>query len=429
MLFTAVHTLRRPAVDAGALIVRTVADAPGFDLLEPAWTALHDDCGRTPFQSFAWLRAWWRHYGEPDPDRHLQLLVVEDAAGTLRAVAPLFAERLRVAGLLPVTRLAFLGRLRSDYLDLLVADDAAPAALAALAGHLSRHRGRFDALVLEDVPDHSPHLDAWLRALDDAGLPGTRTISDRCPRVTFAATWAGTEASLPPATRGKMRRRIRKLVTQHGAELERAGGPEHLDADVDDLIALHQRRWTAAGQPGVFADPRFTAFYREATRELARRGSYRLNFLRVDGRRVAAVSGFRHRDEFHFHHGGLGDAGAAQRHSPGIALHLLSMEAAFAEGVRTYDLLRGTEPYKADLGGVPIPTWRITVPGRRRGLGRWPYLASQVQARAATRLDHERGLVRQLRDDPAHRRRDVARHVVRRAGTNVVDVARRLRRS
>jgi CelD/BcsL family acetyltransferase involved in cellulose biosynthesis len=280
---------------------------------------------------------------------------------------------------------------------------------------------------MEDVPEGSPHLRPWLDALAARGLTVSRVIGDQCPRVTFAPTWEETEAALPPATRGKMRRRKRQLAERHGARLEQAGDPAQLDADVRDLMALHQERWTRAGQPGVFADARFAAFYRDAVRGFARQGRYRLNFLRVDGRRVAAVSGFRQGDEFHFHHGGLGDAGAASRYSPGIALHLLTMEAAHAEGVRTYDLLRGTEQYKGDLGGVPQPTWRVTVAGRPGGIGRWLYLVSQVQVRGVARIDHERRLLAGLREDPGPGRLPVVRHLAGRAGANLRDVVRRLR--
>lgn len=410
------------------LTVTTWTDERDFDRLERSWTALHEASGGTPFQTFAWLRTWWRHYGEPHPARRLHILTVEDEGGSVKAVAPLFVERLRVLGVLPVTRLALIGWGRSDYLDLLVAEDSARDALAALAAELRRRRGRFDVLVMDDVPDTSPHLTLWLDALASHGLAATRVVSDHCPRVQFADTWEETEAGLPPATRGKMRRRMRQLVERHGAEFEEAGDLERLGADVDELMALHQQRWTSVGLPGVFADPRFAAFYRDAARELARHGRYRLNFLRVGGRRVAGVSGFRHRDEFHFYHGGMGDAGEASRCSPGIALHLLTMEAAFDEGVRTYDLLRGTEPYKADLGGTPLTTWRLTVPGRPGGAGRWPHLTSQVQDRVRLRLEHERHLLAERRADPAHRRRDLGRHVVSRLATDGTDLIRRLRR-
>jgi CelD/BcsL family acetyltransferase involved in cellulose biosynthesis len=51
------------------LTVVTVTSEREFDALEPAWTALLDGHGSFVFQSFEWNRAWWRHFGEPDPTR------------------------------------------------------------------------------------------------------------------------------------------------------------------------------------------------------------------------------------------------------------------------------------------------------------------------------------------------------------------------
>ncbi|HEX2810839.1 MAG TPA: GNAT family N-acetyltransferase, partial [Kineosporiaceae bacterium] len=316
-----------------------------------------------------------------------------------------------------------------DYLDLLVDQRSAAAALTALAEHVRRRRNRFDVLVMDDVPDHSPWLEQWLAALTAQGMQYTRGLSDQCPRVSLAPTWEETEANLPPATRGKMRRRMRHLTERHGAQLEIAGGPETLDDDLAELMALHQHRWTTAGQTGVFSEERFVNLVQDAARGMAAHHQLTLAFLRVDGRRVAGICGFRHRDEFHFYHGGLGDAGEAARYSPGIALHLMAMKALIEDGVRTYDLLRGTEPYKADLGGVPNPTRRVTVAGRPRGLGRRTYQIYQAQRRALARIEHERRLVDEVRGDPDNKARDLRRHLTRRLRANVRDVTGRLRRS
>lgn len=366
--------------------IRAVRTERDFDALQETWDALADEAAVCPFQSFAWLRTWWRHFGEGRPGLRLEILVVS-VGDRVTAIAPLYGERLRVLGLLPVTRWAFIGRQLSDYLDVLVAPDAAARSLQALATHLRRRRGAFDVLVLDAMPGFSPTPDGFRQALAAQGMPVDQVVDDACPRVTMAGTWQECEDSLAPALRGKMRRRMKHLTNRHGAELEVVDDPATVPRGLDDLIQMHQKRWTAVGQRGVFADSWYTRFYREAALELSRRGRFHLAFLRLDGHRVAAISGMLHRDEYHFYMGGLGDPGAAARYSPGIALHLLTMQHLHARGVRVYDLLRGTERYKTELGGVVVPTWRVTVAGRPCGLGRWPYLVWQTQSRAIARLD------------------------------------------
>jgi len=171
-----------------------------------------------------------------------------------------------------------------------------------------------------------------------------------------------------------------------------------------------------------------TEFLREAAHGLAARGQLVLAFLRLDGGRVAGICGFRHRDEFHSYAAGLGDAGEAARYSPGMAVHLMLMRALFEDGVRVYDHLRGTEPYKAHLGGIPVPTWRAAAFGRPAGLGRGVCIVEGLLWSAQRRFEYERQQLQALRANPACGAADVRRHVAERLAANFTDVASRLRR-
>ncbi len=421
------------APQAHELRVQVIDTEEGFDALEPAWTALYEEAGTSAFQTFAWQRAWWKHYAEPDPRMRLLILVShEEMAGKesgVTAIAPFFTERRRALGMLPVTRVGLIGRYQSDYLDLLVRPTAASASLAALAEHLYRLRGRFDVLLLQNVPDRSPSFPVFLEALGRRGFHVDRGVGEHCLRTTFGQTWEQTEQALPQATRGKAtRRKMRQLVRRHGAELELVRDPARLGQGISDLIALHQQRWTQRGRPGDYGTAASTRFVREAACGLASRGQLVLAFLRLDGRRIAGICGFRHRDEFHVYASGLGDAGPAARYSPGVGLHLMLMRALFEDGVRVYDHLRGAEPYKADLGGIAVPTWRATAFGRPARLARGVHLVDQLHASAQRRLEYERQLFRALRANPASGAPDVWQHFRARLEAYLTDATHRLYR-
>jgi CelD/BcsL family acetyltransferase involved in cellulose biosynthesis len=417
---------------AGKLWVQVINTERGFDALESTWTALYDEAGTSPFQTFAWQRAWWRRYAELNPRMRLFILVVRrkavDTETPIIAIAPFFIDRRRVAGIIPITRIEMIGRLQSDYLDLLVQPAEASASLAALAGHLRRIRNRVDVVLLQDVPDFSPSFSPFLDALYRRGFHIERAVWEHCPRITFGQTWEQTEQALPSTIRGKKARyKMRQLVERHEAELELVQDLSQLDEDLADLFALHQQRWTKAGLPGTFGTAVNTGFIREAAHGLATRGQLVLAFLRLDGGRVAGICGFRHRDEFHFYVAGLGDAGEAARYSPGMGMHLMLMRALFEDGVRTYDLLRGMEPYKAQLGGIPIPTWRATAFGRPAGLGRGVYFVEGLLWSAKRRVEYERQQLQALRANSACGAADVRRHIAGRLVANFTDVATRLR--
>lgn len=383
-------------------VVRTVRTTADFDALAEGWNRLYESCptSTTPFQSYAWLRSWWRQVGQSDPELRLTILVVEDR-GEITAIAPLAVRTTRLAGV-RTRRVIPLGVPYTDYLPPLISADpqCGRAAVGALARSIAQWAaetgaGGFDELVLSDLPEHWPWLEAWQAALREAGLRCRREPGDICPRVVLADTWEETWQLLPPVTRGKIGRRLRQLRARHDAHLELAGGPDTIERDLDDVIRLHQRRWSAAGQPGMFANPQLLGLVRDAAPVLAAQHRLVVAFLVVDGVRRVALLGLRHAQEFHFYTGGLDDAGEAMRYSPGIVAHLELMRVLHEQGVRVYDLLRGSESYKSDLGGVGSPTWTLSVSGRRPRVGRallrsraWAaarYASLSIAARDTTR--------------------------------------------
>src|SRR5215212_11995993 len=94
--------------------------------LVPAWTALWRRApGATPFQSPAWLLAWWRHFGTGAP----RVLTARAGEG-LVGILPLY--ELREPG---VCKLLPIGIGLSDYIDALVDParaDVGDAMLAAI---------------------------------------------------------------------------------------------------------------------------------------------------------------------------------------------------------------------------------------------------------------------------------------------------------
>src|SRR5207249_12204493 len=73
--------------------VTTLAD---FDAMQADWNQLHDLLEvSSPFQTWAWNRAWWNHFGE---GRALLILEIRQA-GRVVGIAPFFRRRLLTPGL------------------------------------------------------------------------------------------------------------------------------------------------------------------------------------------------------------------------------------------------------------------------------------------------------------------------------------------
>ena len=91
-------------------------------------------------------------------------------------------------------------------------------------------------------------------------------------------------------------------------------------------------------------------------------GPFRLSFLSVAGRRIAAGIHFDLGDGYLYYNAGADPA--ARDLSPGVLMIYRLVERALSRGVRRLDFLRGNEPYKYEWGAVDEPIQRILV--RRR---------------------------------------------------------------
>ena len=99
----------RPEV---ALQIEDVTDAAGFAALETEWRRLFErDTRSTPFQSWEWIEAWWRHHGAGTP----WVLRARDGGAVVGLMA-LVITRYRGT---PLRQVRWMGAPLSDYQDFL----------------------------------------------------------------------------------------------------------------------------------------------------------------------------------------------------------------------------------------------------------------------------------------------------------------------
>jgi CelD/BcsL family acetyltransferase involved in cellulose biosynthesis len=418
----------RPAPPGPPLAVEVVEDVRALDALAPEWDALLARSDGSVFQSFEWLRTWWRHFGERRPGARLHVLTVRDG-GALVGIAPLWIDATRLLGIVPFRRLLFLGHRDSDYLDVLAARGAEGACAEAIAAHLAARRRRFDVAVLEETSDRSRSGPLLAAALARRGFAVSRAPDSPCPRTALGRTWEETVARFGQSDRREIRRRLRNIQKEHRVELEVVPPGPDLAAAMREFVEMHQERWARDGWWGAFADPALAEFQCDVAERLARRGWLFLAVLRVDGRRFAVNYGFSYGDSVSVYLPGAREAPPAlARHSPGRVLHALSMQWAIERGRPVYDFMRGAEPYKYEFDAVDVPNWRTVAYGRRPRLARAAHLAQRILETLRRRLRNEAAALRAARGAAGWGSPAVRVHVGRALRRGMADVRRVLRR-
>ena len=333
--------------------VRVLADTERAEA-RAIWTELEAAHGAPSVTcSWAWTGTWLEHYGDVVPHRFLAgeggiALVTE---GPRRALRPRTLH-LGTAGE-PAGEGVFVERNR-----LLVAPAQRATFATALVDHLLAESG-WDVLALDGM--HPDDADALL-----AGRDGVVREPDDCP----IADLQGGEDVLD-ALSSSRRQRVRRTLRAFG-ELESDWGqtPAEADAILDDLIALHQQRWTEAGAAGAFASARFTAFHRALIARLAPEGRAALLRVRRGEEIVGCLYGLIDGERLLFYQGGLRQY-EDNKLKAGVAAHVCLMRACRERGLATYDFLAPATRYKEELStrSEPLVWARLERRGWRVRLG------------------------------------------------------------
>lgn len=319
-----------------------IRDGGRLSQLAPEWWELWRRAPTaTPFQSPAWLLAWWEAFAPGQ----LLTIAVRDSRG-LAALAPLYLETGSFG-----RRLLPVGVSLSDYVDILVRPDATEA-VDGITDRLARCRS-WESLEMGGLlPDA-----AALTLSCPAGGSDDTEDDEVCPVLELfpGPADAGSHPAIPALQRRKLRMARHRLDRGPAFQILATHDLAHGEW-VDVLVQLHKARWQERGTPGVLADPRVQAFHRAALPELIARGIARLFALRIGSDIVGVYYGFSDRGRAYAYLGGFDPRFAF--YSPGTVLLGHAIEDALREGARELHFLRGREPYKYAWGARDLMTLR-----------------------------------------------------------------------
>jgi CelD/BcsL family acetyltransferase involved in cellulose biosynthesis len=332
-----------------------------------AWTALlARSAANRPTRMPFWLLAWWQVFG---------------AAGGRRLASALFYDGDRLVGLAPLLhRVAWYRRavpfrriellatgeseadeIVSDYLGVIAERGYERPVADALAEGLRRGTlGACDEIVLGALDGDDPMVPAMAGALGAQGMTVEQAATTPSPYIKLPATWEAYLAALSGSGRYLVNRSLRDFDKWAGGDVEvvRVRTPGDLEEGKRILVLLHEQRWTASGEAGVFASRLFTQFHDAVLPALLERGALDLCWLKVRGQPIAVAYNLIWDNKVLFYQGGRTlEVPKAVR--PGIVLHARSIRAAIEAGRAEYDFLAGMSQYKLQLSTARRPMLQI----------------------------------------------------------------------
>ncbi len=337
---------------------RVYDDPSAFRLLEGGWRSLFlRHGGWNLFLSWQWFSQWWRAFGSGN---ELQLFTLDDG-DRLVGIAPLMVET-DGAGR---RQLCLIGSDRTtDYGDVLVDPSHLQPFCDVLADFVCDGFDRWDRVELRNLPEWSPLLGPFRDSACRRGLASSSRIANTCPVLRLAPTWEGYLATLDKTHRHELRRKIRRSQSPGVQTLHSFTAPSDVAAGLESFFKLH-----CASRPekADFLDGAMRSFFSGVARAFAEEGWLLLNFMKIDGREVAATLSFTRGERVLLYNSGLDPE--YRSHSVGIALHAADVRQAIEQGKLWYDFLRGNEPYKYDLGGRDSPIYDLILLPEGTGSG------------------------------------------------------------
>lgn len=316
------------AADRYTSHVRVVVRSDELRALEADWWRLYRRCPTsTPFQSPAWLMAWWQAFSPGE----LHVVTVR-RAGELVAMAPGYIEVLQQRRMLP------LGMSLSDYLDVLIDPQHERFALSMLHTHFHETCDSWDEW---EWPELRPEAMAH-RLRCPAACSEQQHLSAVCPTLSLPANGI-LQNSVP-------RHCLRNL---HGdwKRLQRAGHACVVEAaprqanDYFELLAGYiSERLQAQGQAHYMNDARVRHFHRAVMPSLMQAGLLKLYVLLLNRQVIAIHYLLQDRSNAYSYLTGFDQAHRAV--SPGTVLLGHVIEQSLARGAREFHFLRGSERYK-----------------------------------------------------------------------------------
>lgn len=276
----------------------------------------------TPFQSRAWLSAWWQVFGR----RRRPWIIRVYEGDQLIGLYPLFRGGSAWRALRPV------GIGASDYLHPLMRTGHETEVMNAISEHLV-------AAPSTDLVDLHQIRETMNFELPDAVV----SESANCLVLDLPDEYDQYLATLSKSLRFDCRRLDKKPFSTGEAIVELV--PENeVEQGMKDLFDLHSSRWKKRGLPGAFALGKIREFQVLAATQLARDGHLRLHRLVSAGKTAGVVYAMHAGRVTYFYQSGFDPDAKAL--SPGTLLVAAAIRHAIEEGDRQFDFLRGDEPYK-----------------------------------------------------------------------------------
>jgi len=328
------------------LSLRVVSTLEEFGGLSSQWNSLlTKTSANNIFLTWEWVYTWARHYLQRDT----LFILLAYQGNEIVGIAPLCIKKANYYGLLGIRQMEFLGtkEVCSSYLDFIVEDKRRKQLLQSVYNYLyCDARGLWDILRLAEIPVESPTTDMLYEIVQDEGKTVEIVGHTCCPVIRLPGSVDKFLGSISRNERYNLRRKSSRLEKLCDAQYIQCSLNGDVQKEMNTFVSLQRLNWKHKGRDdGRFQSNRFLEFHKEVLSLFSERGWARLDFLALDGKKIAGIYGYSYNGTYYFYLPARNPTIFPEL-STGILLLFRSVSQAIQDGNREFDLLRDPAPYK-----------------------------------------------------------------------------------
>ncbi|MGD2271524.1 MAG: GNAT family N-acetyltransferase [Desulfobacterales bacterium] len=241
-----------------------------------------------------------------------------------------------------------------DYLDFVVSADAAPLFYNRLLDHLRREG--IKRLELKQLRPDSSVMAHLLPVAEEMGCEVSCKSNDISFELELPNSWDQYLSVLTGKERHEIRRKFRRLQEVGDVNYRAVAQVSAIRREMDTFLTLFR---ASRRDKSAFMNDQMYSFFQDIAVAFATDRIIKLFFLDIGGKPTAAVMCFDYETTRYLYNSGYDKQYG--RLSVGLLSKVLSIRESIRSGKRTYDLLKGSEPYKHRLGGKPVPLYHCTI--------------------------------------------------------------------
>lgn len=344
--------------------INLLTDSAAFQKMRGEWNALLKESeSDNVFLTWEWLYTWWDIYGKTS---ELNIIVVRGPSGELVGIAPLKISMRKSLGIGRARVLEFIGwggDVTTEYLDIIAKKGWESIVYNKVAESIFQNRS-WEKVDLRHFSSTSFILPAIIGFLEQRGTTYRIKRSSICPVVTLTKSWedflSGKSFNFRKKTKEYLRRSRRDLNTH----LMLCDSSETLQSSMNELIALHMKRWGRKSQ--AFKTNQYLSFHRKVSGLFMENGWLRLFFLIQGEKPLAGIYCFFYNNKYYYYQSGRDPQYSKYR--LGNVLLSKTIAVAINEGADEFDFLTGDEAYKLRWANCRKETVRLSF--QNGGIGR-----------------------------------------------------------